>query len=349
MTRKNKSSKVQLCILIIAIVLIFFEMTGLNSKFDKLVDKIEDFDIASGLFENTKEIGAEVTEAFDDITTSVEDTMNGLNTTDDFDSNNQPNSTFEDILDANLSVHFIDVDQGDSTLISYNDYNMLIDTGEYTEADKLITYLESVGVNEIDTFVGTHPHSDHIGAVTEVFDAFDIKEVIIPNATHTTKTFEKMITAIENENTEVIEAKAGYTFSIDDLSYEILSPLRDEYSDLNDYSVVILMKYKDMDFIFSGDATKLVEKDILETGKNIEVDILKLGHHGSRTSSSDEYIEATNADVAIISVGAENDYGHPHSEVVETLDKYNIETLRTDLNGNIVLYTDGYKYNIQNN
>ncbi len=126
------------------------------------------------------------------------------------------------------------------------------------------------------------------------------------------------------------------------------APTRESYKDLNDYSVVILMEYKDVSFIFSGDATKLVERDILETGKNINADILKVAHHGSSSSSADEFIKAVNPSIGIISLGAENDYGHPHKEVENVLNKYNIETFRTDISENIIVSTDGVNYNVQN-
>ncbi len=351
MARKKKSAKFQFIVLIVAVSLIFFERIGLGQKIDDTVNSSEIDDKIKENAEKIANFGNDVTTVINDVTTDIGNSMNENNGIEDKNTavanNDDVNNSNVEVV-GDLEVHYIYVGQGDATLIKYNDYTMLIDSGEKGESDKLITYLESVGVEEISTFVGTHPHSDHIGAVPDVFDAFDVKEVIIPNAVHTTKTFENMITSIEDEGSDVIEAKAGYTYSTGALNYEILSPLRESYKDLNDYSVVILMNYGDMDFIFSGDATKLVEKDILDTGKNIEADILKLGHHGSRTSSSDEYIKAINADVAIISAGIDNDYNHPHKEVLDALNSNGVDILRNDLLGDIVLTTDGYEYNISN-
>lgn len=252
-----------------------------------------------------------------------------------------------DINRDELNVHFIDVGQGDATLISYQDFDMLIDTGESYSEDVLLGYLAKYDIDDIDIFIGTHPHSDHIGNVKAVYDKYLVKKTIIPNAVHTTNTFEDMITAIESENTEVIEARAGIIEEYGDLKIEILSPIREEYEDLNDYSVVTKITYKDVSLLLCGDATKLVEGDILESDADITVDILKVAHHGSSTSSSEEFLSGTYAKYGIISVGADNDYKHPHDSVLETLKANNIEVLRTDESGTIIFSSDGAKYSIK--
>ncbi|MFV0518814.1 MAG: ComEC/Rec2 family competence protein [Lachnospirales bacterium] len=260
------------------------------------------------------------------------------------DLSNESQEEFEN----EFSVHFIDVGQGDATLFLYDEFTMLIDTGDTFAENDLMTYLEKMNVQNIDIFIGTHPHSDHIGNVKAVYDKYEVVKTIIPNAVHTTKTFEEMIAAIENEKTEVVEAKAGYSETIGDLSIEILSPLRDSYTDLNDYSVVTKIKYKDISLLFTGDATTLVEQDILDSGANLNVDILKVPHHGSDSSSKKLFISSTLADYGVISVGVDNDYGHPKESVLETLDENNIEILRTDKSGTIIFSTDGIKYSIKN-
>ncbi|MFV0441142.1 MAG: ComEC/Rec2 family competence protein [Lachnospirales bacterium] len=247
-----------------------------------------------------------------------------------------------------LEVHYIDVGQGDATLLRLDDFTMLIDTGDTFADEALMTYLDNVKVDEIDIFIGTHPHSDHIANASDIYDKYQVNKTIIPNAVHTSNTFENMITSIENEGTEVVEAFAGYTESIGDLTIEILSPLERSYDDLNDYSVVTKVTYKDSSFIFSGDATKYVEKAIVEeySSSDLNVDVINAGHHGSDTSSCEEYLYATSPSIVVISCGKDNDYGHPHEEVLDRLEQTNGKILRTDLTGDIVITTDGLEYSI---
>ena len=178
----------------------------------------------------------------------------------------------------------------------------------------------------------------------EIFDAFEVKNFYSPKVEHTTKTFEKMINAVTNEGLKITTIKAGDGSKIDlgdGTKVEIFSPVDDKYNELNDYSPIMKITFGENSFLFTGDAEKLVEKQVIANGENIDADVLKVGHHGSTTSSSEDFIKEVSPDIAVIPVGEGNDYGHPHKEILELLEKNNINLLRTDFEGTIILESDG--------
>ncbi|MBC5623962.1 MBL fold metallo-hydrolase [Clostridium sp. NSJ-49] len=243
-----------------------------------------------------------------------------------------------------MKVHYIDVGQGDATLVQVNGKNLLIDAGPNKSADSLVEYIKGIGVTTIDHVIATHPHEDHIGGMDEIFDAFEVKNFYSPKVEHTTKTFEKMINAVTNEGLKITTIKAGDGSKIDlgdGTKVEIFSPVDDKYNELNDYSPIMKITFGENSFLFTGDAEKLVEKQVIANGENIDADVLKVGHHGSTTSSSEDFIKEVSPDIAVIPVGEGNDYGHPHKEILELLEKNNINLLRTDFEGTIILESDG--------
>ena len=242
-----------------------------------------------------------------------------------------------------MKVHYIDVGQGDATLVQVNGKNLLIDAGPNKSADSLVEYIKGIGVTTIDHVIATHPHEDHIGGMDEIFDAFEVKNFYSPKVEHTTKTFEKMINAVTNEGLKITTIKAGDGSKIDlgdGTKVEIFSPVDDKYNELNDYSPIMKITFGENSFLFTGDAEKLVEKQVIANGENIDADVLKVGHHGSTTSSSEDFIKEVSPDIAVIPVGEGNDYGHPHKEILELLEKNNINLLRTDFEGTIILESD---------
>ncbi len=234
-----------------------------------------------------------------------------------------------------LIAHFIDVGQGDSELLQLpNGQTMLIDAG-----GDVRSYLQNAGIRKIDYLVATHPHSDHIAYMEEVVRAFEIGAVYMPRVSHTSKTFENMLLAIQEKGLSIKTAKAGVNIlSADGLTVDIVAPVQSSYDDLNNYSAVIKVTYKDTAMLFTGDAETLSENQITA---DVDADVLKVGHHGSSTSSSASFLNRVSPEIAVISCGTGNSYGHPHKEVLQRLNKRNVEIYRTDEDGTIVITSDG--------
>ena len=245
-----------------------------------------------------------------------------------------------------LKVHFLDVGQGDSIFIELpTNETILIDASIKDASNKIINYLREENVSKIDYVFATHPHSDHIGGMRAVIKTFDIGQIYMPKAVTTTKTYENLLLTIKDKNLKIKAAKAGNTIiDTDDLKLVVLAPNQDSYESLNNYSIVLKLTYKEKSFLFMGDAETLSEKEI--TG-DIQADVLKVGHHGSRTSTSQAFLNKVNPSYAVISVGLNNDYKHPHQEVIDRLEKKNIKIYRTDQNGDIIFTTDGYNIDVK--
>ncbi|KAB3530727.1 ComEC/Rec2 family competence protein [Alkaliphilus serpentinus] len=244
--------------------------------------------------------------------------------------------------DRFLKVHVLDVGQGDSILITTPENKaVLIDGGQPQYGPYIVDYLEDQGVDTIDILIATHPHADHIGGLKDVIEALEIKEMIMPKVSHTSKTFEELLLTIESKNLLITPAKGGLTYQLDpDISLSILAPLRDGNS-LNNWSVVARLVYDNKAFLFTGDAEIEVEEDLLATYEevNLKSHLLKVGHHGSKTSTSKEFLDAVEPDIAVISLGKNNTYGFPHTETLEKLQNFHI--YRTDHHGTVVFYSDG--------
>lgn len=244
-----------------------------------------------------------------------------------------------------LSVHYIDVGQGDSIYITSDGKGMLIDCGESGDADRVISYLDNMGVSEIDYVVGTHPHSDHMGGMSKIVEHFEIGEMIIPHIddsdTPTTKYFEKFLKACAAKNLSLTEAEIGREIKLGNADLKIIAPVSEDYSSANNYSVSFIMHHGDNSFIFTGDAEKLAEKEMLEKNALEDIDVYKVGHHGSDTSSSEEFLNIIKPDYAVISCGEGNSYGHPNDITIENLSKFTDRIYRTDLCGTVVFESDG--------
>lgn len=264
-------------------------------------------------------------------------------------ANTEPIEYIEETVEEDkLKVYFFDVGQADSSLVVFpNEKTMLIDAGNNEDGEKLVSTISEMGISKIDYLIGTHPHEDHIGGLDDIIENFEIGNIYMPNVTSDTKTFEEVVEAIENKNLKITEPIPGMNIYSDfDTKATILAPNSSKYDNLNNYSIVVKLTYKNTSFLFQGDAESIVEKEILDTGIDIDVDVLKVGHHGSSSSSTKAYLLATTPKIAIISVGTENSYGHPHKETLDIFNKNNIETYRTDLYGTISIITDGNTLNI---
>lgn len=246
-------------------------------------------------------------------------------------------------IDSEFSVHFINVGQGDCTLIKTPDGNMLIDAGENGYEKTVLDYLEAQGVDSLKYLVATHPHSDHIGGVAEVLDAVPTENIIMPrlskNNTPTTVTYEKMLTAIKNCGAKVIAAKPGNEYSFGGAEFTVLAPFEQD-ENLNNMSVVLKLNYSGYSFIFSGDAEKEVENQILKAGYDISADVYKGAHHGSSTSNSKKFVRAINPTYAVLSYEEGNSYGHPHRETVDLFNEDGIVYYSTADYGTIIFTVD---------
>ncbi|MBD7916311.1 MBL fold metallo-hydrolase [Clostridium sp. Sa3CUN1] len=248
-----------------------------------------------------------------------------------------------------LEISYLDVGQGDSAYIRVNDFDILIDAGPRSDSDKLMEQLKEKNIDDFEIVIATHPHEDHIGGMTKVFDEYDVESFYMPKSTSTTKTFENMINAVKNEGLKVQVIKEGMSFDLGDgAKLEVYSPIQDSYDNLNNYSPIMKLIYGNNSFIFTGDAEKEVEEEVLEKySNNLKADVIKFGHHGSSTSSSEAFIEAISPKYGIISCGVDNSYGHPHREVLEVINKMNIKTYRTDKQGEITITSDGSNIDIK--
>ncbi|MBA1335074.1 MAG: Metallo-beta-lactamase superfamily [Firmicutes bacterium] len=250
--------------------------------------------------------------------------------------------------EGHLRVHFIDVGQGDSALIEFpNNMTMLIDGGNRPDGKAVVSYLKRAGIDSIDFLIATHPHEDHIGGLIKVVEDIPVGKVYMPRITHTSNTFMQFISLLRDKGHDLYRARSGVVILDEDgLKVEMLAPNRDSYEKLNNYSAVVKVSYRDTGIIFMGDAEKESEMEI--NPLKAKAQIIKIGHHGSGSSTSPEFLQAVNPGYAVISVGSNNDYGHPHAETLELLENRGIKVLRTDELGTIVITTDGSTINIVN-
>lgn len=242
-----------------------------------------------------------------------------------------------------LKVHFLDVGQADSILVQIpNDQSMLVDAGNNADGTSVVSYLNQQGIKKIDYLIGTHPHEDHIGGMDNVIRSFDIGQVFMPRATTTTKTFEDVLLAIKQKGLKITTAKAGVTvLEQGNLKVNFVAPVGSGYEDMNNWSAVTRIQYGDTAFLLTGDAEAQSEEEMLASGGNLKADVLKVGHHGSISSTTPSFLKMVAPKYAVISVGTGNDYGHPHKETLTKLKNAGVQVYRTDMNGTIVFVSDG--------
>ncbi len=247
-------------------------------------------------------------------------------------------------VSGTAKVHFIDVGQGQCTLIQADGSNVLIDAGENDQGEKVVSYLQSQGVTQIDYAVGSHPHSDHIGGMDVVIDAIPTKRIILPelpsDLVPTTKTYLDLLDAVERNGVQVIPAKVGEEYALNGGSIRVLGPAG-EFNDLNSMSVGIKFTYGERSFLTTGDMEQEAEEALLQTGEDLSADVYALGHHGSKTSNSMDLLRKVQAEYYIAQAGYRNEYGHPHEEVLERVKKLGGTFLRSDQDGTVVFTTDG--------
>lgn len=264
-----------------------------------------------------------------------------------FNQNNNQNQN--DYINTNndlLKVHYLDVGQGDSIFVELpNNETMLIDAAESYQSENIINYLKNLNYQKIDYVIGTHPHTDHIGGLKNIINTFEIGKIYMPKVVSTTKTYESLLMAIKDKNLKINTAKAGTSIiDTDALKINILAPNSETYTELNNYSVVTKITYGTTKFLFMGDSEKLIENEIKE---NVTADVIKIGHHGSNTSSSIDFIKKVNAKYGIISVGLNNKYNLPKEETITNWENSGTKIYLTSTNGTIRASSDGTNIKIE--
>jgi competence protein ComEC len=250
-------------------------------------------------------------------------------------------------MGGSVTVHFIDVGQGDATLIQTGEGSVLIDGGDRQAGAAVVQYLKDANVGRLAYVIATHPHSDHIGGLINVFGAFEAGAVIMPKVAHSTVTFERFLEAIEKNNIPLQEPAAGQTFTLGGAVFAIVAPNEKDYRNLNNYSVSLRMHYGGTSFLFTADAEKESEHEMLENKRGLSAQVLHVGHHGSATSTTQAFLDAVSPEIAVISVGKGNSFGHPHGEVIKRLENAGAAIYRTDLHGTIIMSTDGRSLTIR--
>ena len=242
------------------------------------------------------------------------------------------------------TVSFIDVGQGDSELISSNGHNILIDAGESEKGAKVVSFLQTHAVDKLDYVVATHPHSDHIGGLKTVLSEYEVDHVIMPDLPDelvpSSRMFEGLLDIIDEKNIDLIIAEPGQKYEVGDVKMTVLGPVA-YYKDLNNSSVVLRVKHGNNTFLFMGDAENESEKDLLNSDAVLEADVIKVGHHGSSSSSGEKFIKKVFPEYAVISCGAGNSYGHPSEKTVNIIDNTADHIYRTDLKGSVIFKSDG--------
>ncbi|MBW9151279.1 ComEC/Rec2 family competence protein [Clostridium estertheticum] len=245
-------------------------------------------------------------------------------------------------LENNMVTHFIDVGQGDCALIQVNNKNLLIDSGTSDSKQKLIRYLKKNNITKLDYIVATHPHEDHIGGMASVIKNFEVGEFYAPKAITSTQTFNDMIDALRAKNLKIKIATPNISLNLGpNATCVMLSPNKTTYDNLNNYSCTLKISYKNSTYLFTGDIETQAEQELIANDYDLSAQVLKVAHHGSKTSSSKEFLAKVSPKIAVISCGIDNDYGHPNRETLDRLKRLNTIVYRTDLDKTIVLISDG--------
>ena len=240
-----------------------------------------------------------------------------------------------------LTVHFIDVGQADGFLLECDGEYAVIDGGYPEGGEKMVEYMEELGVEELELVVGTHMHGDHIGGLPLILDTYPTENVWSRPITFLNDYVRNFRDAVARQRIPLHVPEVGEVFELGDATITVLGPVKDQYEDLNDTSIVLMVQYGDIRFLFTGDMEMIAETDLLDSGADVKADVLKVGHHGSYSSTSYHFLREVAPTYAVISVGGNNDYRHPHTDPLSRLRDAEVIVYRTDKMYDIVAYNDG--------
>ncbi len=257
-----------------------------------------------------------------------------------------PKKETESKVESDLEVHFIDVGQGDSILLKSDGKTMLIDAGDNKYGKGVVSYLKSKGIKKIDYLVGTHPDADHIGGLDVVISNLDIGKIYMPKKQNNTKTFEDVLTAIAAKGLKVTAPKVGSSIDLGSAKVTIMGPTT-TYDDNNNNSIVVKVTHGENSFLLTGDAELDAEEDMVASGEDLSATVLKVGHHGSHSSTSQSLLKKVDPTYAVISCGVNNKYGHPHTETMTYLKRANVKVYRTDEQQTIIMTSNGKDLSIK--
>lgn len=242
-----------------------------------------------------------------------------------------------------LVIHFIDVDQADGMLLIVGDTTVMIDGGNTPTSQDVLEYLKRFGVDQIDLMVNTHPHGDHLGGLPTVLNNIPTDKIWCADSTYDTYLYKSFTQLVAQKNFNISHPEPGTVFAENGLTITVLGPVNsaDTYTDLNDTSLVLMVQYGQRKFLFTGDMEAFAEKQLVDAGMSLKADVLKVGHHGSYSSTSQVFLDKVDPEYGVISCGRNNEYGHPHDAPIGRLHRAEVELYRTDLMGSVVLVTDG--------
>lgn len=243
--------------------------------------------------------------------------------------------------DGICNIYFLDVGQGSCTLVECDDEYMIIDGGNSDTSSFVVSYMKNMNINEFKYLIATHYDSDHISGLIGVMNVFDVESVMAPDYVTDTKCYHSFINMADSKGYDIVSPEVGATYSLGSAHFTVIAPNSDDYSEENDYSIALKFEYGDNSFIVAGDATAVSESEMVYSSTDISADIYVVNHHGSKYSSTEEFIDAVAPEYAVISVGADNSYGHPAQQILSRLESKNIEILRTDEMGTIIFSFDG--------
>ncbi|WLD94017.1 ComEC/Rec2 family competence protein [Alkalihalobacillus sp. AL-G] len=249
----------------------------------------------------------------------------------------------EALWKTNMELHFLDVGQADAIYLeTSNGKNVLIDSGDEHDGEKVVSYLQNRGVEHLDLVIATHPHHDHIGSMDRILESFDVDSFYMPTVTYHTSYYKRLINSIDRNGIVIHEAKAGVKVKLArNIKIEFLAPSKKRYKSLNDYSAVIRIQHNKNSFLLMADAGVVSERQLLKRLGDDPVDLIKVAHHGANTGTTKELLRRTKPKHAVISVGRKNKYGYPSKEVLNRLKKNDVQVFRTDKLGTIIIKSDG--------